>query len=128
MVLIEEARSLLAKRFNQNDHEIVAAVRTCSDKITSAVHAETIAIGRAAAFGDTNIEAIVAGDNNGRIRFSMQHLPQDDLGSVPAMSGHFCIESSGFRKTNSNASGIASENLYFGLSAPSRHRLGPSHL
>jgi cytidine deaminase len=76
--LIEEARSIIAKRFKKNYHHVGAALRTKSGKMFSAVHleayvgraavcAEAIAIGMAAAAGDTEIETIVAVDRKGRV-------------------------------------------------------------
>jgi cytidine deaminase len=76
--LIEKAHSIIAKRFKQNYHHIGAALRTKSGKVFSAVHleayvgrvavcAEAIAIGMAAAAGDTDIETIVAVNSNGRV-------------------------------------------------------------
>jgi cytidine deaminase len=76
--LIEHARSIIAKRFKENYHQIGAALRTKSGKVFCAVHleayvgrvavcAEAIAIGMAAAAGDTELEAIVAVDRQGRI-------------------------------------------------------------
>jgi cytidine deaminase len=76
--LIENARAIIAKRFKENYHEIGAALRTKSGKVFSTVHleayvgrvaicAEAIAIGMAAAAGDTDIETIVAVNSNGRV-------------------------------------------------------------
>ena len=76
--LIEEARSIIAKRFKKDYHHVGAALRTKSGKMFSAVHleayvgraaicAEAIAIGMAAAAGDTEIEIIVAVDSKGRV-------------------------------------------------------------
>lgn len=76
--LIEEARCIISKRFKEDYHHVGAALRTKSGKIFSAVHleayvgrvavcAEAIAIGMAAAEGDTEIETIVAVDRQGRI-------------------------------------------------------------
>lgn len=76
--LIEEARSIIAKRFKKDYHHVGAALRTKSGKMFSAVHleayvgraaicAEAIAIGMAAAAGDTEIEIIVAVDRKGRV-------------------------------------------------------------
>jgi cytidine deaminase len=76
--LIENARAIIAKRFKENYHHIGAALRTKSGKVFSAVHleayvgrvavcAEAIAIGMAAAAGDTDIETIVAVNSNGRV-------------------------------------------------------------
>lgn len=76
--LIHAARGLIAQRFKENYHHIGAALRTQSGQIYSAVHleayvgrvavcAEAIAIGMAAAAGDTAIEAIVAVDRQGQI-------------------------------------------------------------
>lgn len=78
LFLIEAARTLLAKRFKQNRHEIGAALRTRSGEIFAAVHleahvgraavcAETIALGMAAASGEIDIEAIVAVDGAGQV-------------------------------------------------------------
>ena len=76
--LIENARAIIAKRFKENYHHIGAALRTKSGKVFSAVHleayvgrvavcAEAIAIGMAAAAGDTQIETIVAVNSHGRV-------------------------------------------------------------
>lgn len=76
--LIEEARSIIAKRFKQDYHHVGAALRTKSGRMFCAVHleayvgraaicAEAIAIGMAAAAGDTEIEIIVAVDRKGRV-------------------------------------------------------------
>lgn len=76
--LIENARTIITKRFKGNYHHIGAALRTKSGKVFSAVHleayvgrvavcAEAIAIGMAAAAGDTDIDAIVAVNSNGRV-------------------------------------------------------------
>jgi cytidine deaminase len=77
-ILIEEARCIIFKRFKEDYHHVGAALRTKSGKIFSAVHleayvgrvavcAEAIAIGMAAAEGDTEIETIVAVDRQGRV-------------------------------------------------------------
>ncbi len=76
--LIEIARDLIAKRFKEDYHHIGSALRTKSGKVFSSVHleayvgrvaicAEAIAIGMAAAAGDTDIETIVAVNRNGQI-------------------------------------------------------------
>ena len=76
--LIDEARQIIAKRFKQDHHHIGAALLTKAGKLYSAVHveayvgrvtvcAEAIAIGMAAADGDTDIAAIVAVDRFGKI-------------------------------------------------------------
>ncbi len=76
--LLEEARSIISKRFKEDYHHIGAAVRTKSGKIFAAVHleayvgrvavcAEAIAIGMAAAEGDTDIETIVAVERHGKV-------------------------------------------------------------
>ncbi|MBD3886713.1 cytidine deaminase [Phormidium tenue FACHB-886] len=76
--LIENARSIIIKRFKEDYHHVGAALRTKSGKIFSAVHleayvgrvavcAEVIAIGMAAAAGDTELETIVAVDRKGRV-------------------------------------------------------------
>lgn len=77
-VLISEARRIIAERFKENFHHIGAALRTKSGRLFSAVHleatvgrvavcAEAIALGMAAAEGDTEIETIVAVDRRGHI-------------------------------------------------------------
>jgi cytidine deaminase len=76
--LIEAARSIISKRFKEDYHHVGAALQTKSGKIFSAVHleayvgrvavcAEAIAIGMAAAEGDTEIETIVAVDRQGQV-------------------------------------------------------------
>jgi cytidine deaminase len=76
--LIAAARSIIAKRFKEDYHHVGAALRTKSGKIFAAVHleayvgrvavcAEAIAIGMAAAEGDTDIETIVAVNRQGQI-------------------------------------------------------------
>ncbi len=76
--LIEVARSIIALRSRPEAHEVGAALRTRSGKIFSAVNvkanvgrvsvcAEAVAIGMAAAAGDTDIEMIVAVDLKGRV-------------------------------------------------------------
>ncbi|KAM3093831.1 cytidine deaminase [Phormidesmis sp. 146-12] len=76
--LIENARSIIAKRFKEDYHHVGAALRTKSGKVFSSVHleayvgriavcAEAIAIGMAAAAGDTELETIVAVDRKGRV-------------------------------------------------------------
>jgi cytidine deaminase len=76
--LLEAARSIIALRTKPQSHEVGAALRTRSGKIFSAVNvkanvgrvsvcAEAIAIGMAASAGDTDIERIVAVDQQGRV-------------------------------------------------------------
>lgn len=76
--LIEAARRIIALRFQQGRHHVGCALRTRSGKIFSAVHleatvgriavcAEAIAIGMAAAAGDTDIESIVAVNRHGEV-------------------------------------------------------------
>ncbi len=76
--LIENARSIIARRFKKNYHHVGAALQTKSGRVFSAVHleayvgrvavcAEAIAIGMAAAAGDTEIEAIVAVNSKGQV-------------------------------------------------------------
>jgi cytidine deaminase len=77
-LLIEEARNIMKLRFKQGFHHVGAALRTRSNRVFSAVHleanvgrvavcAEAIAIGVAAAAGDTEIETIVAVNRKGEI-------------------------------------------------------------
>jgi len=76
--LIEAARSIIALRSKPEAHEVGAALRTRSGKLFAAVNvkanvgrvsicAEAVAIGMAAAAGDTDIETIVAVDQKGRV-------------------------------------------------------------
>ncbi len=76
--LINAACQLIAKRFKPDYHEIGAALQTKSGHVFSAVHleatvgriavcAEAIAIGMAAAAGDTEIEMIVAVNRLGQV-------------------------------------------------------------
>lgn len=76
--LIEHARYIISKRFKEDYHHIGAALRTKSGKVFSSVHleayvgrvavcAEAIAIGMAAAVGDTELKTIVAVDRKGRV-------------------------------------------------------------
>jgi cytidine deaminase len=76
--LIETAHRLLAERYRDDRHEIGAALRTRNGLVFAAVNvdtelrrmavcAEAVAIGMAAAAGDTNIEAIVAVNLEGRV-------------------------------------------------------------
>lgn len=76
--LIESARSIITTRFKENYHHVGAALRTTSGKLFASVHleayvgriavcAEAIAIGMAAAAGDTELETIVAVDCKGRV-------------------------------------------------------------
>lgn len=76
--LIEKARCIIHKRFKEDRHHVGAALRTKSGKVFSAVHleayvgrvavcAESIAIGMAAAEGDTEIETIVAVNRQGQV-------------------------------------------------------------
>ncbi len=76
--LIEAAQAIIALRSKPESHEVGAALRTRSGRIFSAVNvkanvgrvsvcAEAIAIGMAAAAGDTDIERIVAVDHKGRV-------------------------------------------------------------
>jgi len=76
--LINAARQLIAERFKPDYHEIGAALQTKSGQVFSAIHleatvgriavcAEAIAIGMAAAVGDTEIEMIVAVNRLGQV-------------------------------------------------------------
>lgn len=70
-VLIEAARDIIRRRYRPEFHRVGAALRTRSGQTFAAVHleayvgriavcAEAVAIGLAAAAGDTDIERIVA--------------------------------------------------------------------
>jgi cytidine deaminase len=76
--LLERARSIIKERFKQDWHHVGAALRTTSGKTFAAVHleanvgriavcAEAVAIGMAAAKGDTDIETIVAVNRHGDV-------------------------------------------------------------
>lgn len=76
--LLELARDVIARRGKADVHEIGAAVRTRSGRTFAAVHleayvgrvavcAEAIALGMAAAAGDTDIEAVVAVRRSGEV-------------------------------------------------------------
>jgi cytidine deaminase len=69
--LIEAARELIRERYKENRHHIGAALRTRSGKVHTGIHldtyvgrasvcAEAVAVGKAMAAGDTDIEAIVS--------------------------------------------------------------------
>jgi cytidine deaminase len=76
--LIDRARSLIAQRYKLDHHHVGASLRTRSGQIHTAVHleayvgrvavcAEAIALGMAAAGGDTEVEVVVAVDRQGRV-------------------------------------------------------------
>lgn len=76
--LIFAARAVIKARFRQGWHHIGAALRTRSGKVFSAVHleanvgrvavcAEAVALGMAAAAGDTEIDTCVAVNELGEI-------------------------------------------------------------
>jgi cytidine deaminase len=76
--LIDAARKIIARRYREGYHHIGAALRTRSGRVFAAVHleanvgriavcAEAVAIGMAAAEGDTSIDTIVAVDPRGRV-------------------------------------------------------------
>ena len=69
--LIETARTLIRERYKENRHHIGAALRTRSGKVHTGIHldtyvgrasvcAEAVAVGKAMAAGDSDIEAIVS--------------------------------------------------------------------
>jgi len=76
--LIQAARDIIAARFRQDYHHVGAALRTRSGRGFAAVHleanvgrgavcAEAVALGMAAAAGDTQVDTIVAVNRHGRI-------------------------------------------------------------
>lgn len=78
MELVEQARSLIRKRFREGRHHIASVLRTRSGKLFQGVHVEVyvgrmticgeaVAIGAAATAGDTDIDTIVAVDETGRV-------------------------------------------------------------
>ena len=69
--LIDAARTLIRERYKENRHHIGAALRTRSGKVHTGIHldtyvgrasvcAEAVAVGKAMAAGDSDIEAIVS--------------------------------------------------------------------
>ena len=77
-VLIKAAREIIAKRFKEDYHHVGAALRTKNGRVYAAVHleayvgriavcAEAIALGMAAAEGDTSIDTIVAVNRRGEV-------------------------------------------------------------
>jgi len=76
--LLREAREVMAARFREGYHHLTAALRTRSGKTFSGVHleakvgrvavcAEAIALGAAAAAGDTELDTIVSVDRKGNV-------------------------------------------------------------
>jgi cytidine deaminase len=71
LLLIEEAKNLIAARYRENRHHIAAAVRGASGAVYTGLHldtyvgrasvcAEAVALGAALSAGETKIEAIVS--------------------------------------------------------------------
>ena len=78
VVLLEKARDIIRKRYHPERHTVGSALRTRSGRVFAAVHleahvgrvavcAEAIALGMAAAEGDTDIDTIVAVDEHGAV-------------------------------------------------------------
>jgi len=76
--LVAAAREIIAKRFKEDYHHVGAALRTKSGQVYAAVHleayigrisvcAEAVALGMAAAAGETQIDTIVAVDRRGEV-------------------------------------------------------------
>jgi cytidine deaminase len=76
--LLNEARAIIKQRFKQDWHHVGADLKTRSGQTFAAVHleayigriavcAEAVAIGMAAAEGDTDIETIVAVNRQGKV-------------------------------------------------------------
>ncbi len=76
--LIEVARKVIRSRFRSHRHQVGAAIRTSAGAVYAAVNlranvdrvsvcAEAIALGMAAADGDTELAAVVAVDRDGRV-------------------------------------------------------------
>lgn len=76
--LVSAASRMIARRYREGYHHIGSALRTRSGKVYAAVHleanvgriavcAEAVAIGMAAADGDTEIDTIVAVDPAGNV-------------------------------------------------------------
>ncbi len=78
LALIEAARTIIRARFRPHRHQVGAAIRTRAGVIYAAVNlganvdrvsvcAEAIALGMAAAEGDTELAAVVAVDRDGQV-------------------------------------------------------------
>ncbi len=78
VALVEAARKIVRLRFRRHRHQVGAAVQTRAGVVYAAVNlranvdrvsvcAEAVALGMAAADGDTEIAAIVAVDREGRV-------------------------------------------------------------
>ncbi|MEM1115344.1 MAG: cytidine deaminase [Bacteroidota bacterium] len=76
--LLDAARDIIARRRREGIHEVGAALRTTSGATFAAVHleayvgriavcAEAVALGMAAATGDTDVEAVVAVNRLGEV-------------------------------------------------------------
>jgi cytidine deaminase len=76
--LLQTARQIISLRFREGFHHVGAAVRTRSGRTFAAVHleanlgradvcAEAVAIGMAAAAGDTDLDTIVSVDRKGNV-------------------------------------------------------------
>lgn len=77
-ILVQSAREIIAQRFRHGYHHVGAALRTRSGRMFAAVHleartegtdvcAEAVALGMAAATGDTDVERAVSVDADGAI-------------------------------------------------------------
>lgn len=78
MELVENAHQIILDRFREGYHHIGAALRTRKGTVYSAVHleayvgrvavcAEAVALGMAAAAGDTDIDTVAAVDHHGNV-------------------------------------------------------------
>ncbi|GAB3598031.1 cytidine deaminase [Angustibacter peucedani] len=76
--LLEAARTVIRQRFREGHHHVGAALRTTSGTVHAAVHleatvgriavcAEAIALGMAAASGDTEVDTVVAVNAHGEV-------------------------------------------------------------
>ncbi len=76
--LLEQARSLIERRYRKGYHEVGAAIHTRSGRTFAAVHleanigriavcAEAVALGMAAAEGDTEVDYVVAVNSKGEV-------------------------------------------------------------
>ena len=123
---MENAHRLLSARYRQDRHEIGAALRTRRGQVFAAVNvdtrlrrmavcAEVIAIGIAAAAGDTEIEAIVAVNRDGRVvspcgacREAIADYGADALVIVPGEGGPEVVPISELLPLRYRKDGIAS--------------------
>lgn len=101
--LIQAARSIISLRGRPDAHEIGAALRTRSGRVFCAVNvkanvgrvsvcAEAVAMGMAAAAGDTDIELVVAVDHKGRVISPCGMCREMITDYAPEASAIICVD------------------------------------